>query len=286
MKRLNIAIVTCVCACVVAGGCGNKPETPEQTVMKAAKALQNNKPQVLFEMLPASYQQDIDSLISDAANRMDKEVWNSGKDLMNKIVKVAKTKKDILLQSRLLASNPNKDEVSKNWDQVVSMLDVVINSDFRDLAKLRHADVAKILTDSGTKILKKAKELQTPVSKEIAKLNTIKASLVSQDGDTAKVKIEAKGEEPVTFDFVRVEGKWIPKDLADDFAKKIKEARESLMKFDFMSKEGKALKAQLIKQFNMVSTGLAQVEKAKTKEEVDGALMAVMMSVMAAGMQR
>lgn len=282
-----VAVSVCVGVAVMMAGCGKKPaaaKTPDKAVMNAVKALQKDKPQELFTALPASYQKDINSVVADAAKKMDEEVWNAGQDLLKQVVKIAKTKKKLILQSSMLASNPNKDEVEKNWDQGIDMLSTLINSDFTNLKKLRKGDVAAILANSGSTIMKKAKKLKTEASEEIEKLNTVKATLVSQDGDKAKVKIEAKDEEPETVDFVRVEGKWIPADMAEGFTEGIKSARENIAKIDFTSEEGKKLKSQILTQISAIKTSLKQVESAKTKEDLDGAMMGIIMSFMASGM--
>jgi hypothetical protein len=289
MKKMRMvaAVSVCVGVAVMMAGCGKKPaaaKTPDKAVMNAVKALQKDKPQELFTALPASYQKDINSVVADAAKKMDEEVWNAGQDLLKQVVKIAKTKKKLILQSSMLASNPNKDEVEKNWDQGIDMLSTLINSDFTNLKKLRKGDVAAILANSGSTIMKKAKKLKTEASEEIEKLNTVKATLVSQDGDKAKVKIEAKDEEPETVDFVRVEGQWIPADMAEGFTEGIESARENIAKIDFTSEEGKKLKSQILTQISAIKTSLKQVESAKTKEDLDGAMMGIIMSFMASGM--
>jgi len=253
--------------------------------MNAVDALKNNKPQDIFTALPASYQKDINSVVAEAAAKIDTEIWNAGNDLLKQVLKIAKTKKDLVMQSRMIASNKNgKKAIEKNWDQGIDMLSTLVNSDFVDLKKLRKGDMSAILAKSGSEIMKKAKKMQTEANEEIDKLNTVKATLVSQDGDNAKVKIEAKDEDPETIDFVRVEGKWIPADMAKGFAEKIKDARESIAKIDFSSENGKKLKSTIMTQIASVKTMLEKAEKAKTKEEMDGVMMGIMMSIMAGGM--
>ena len=98
MKRILVGTMACVC--LLAIGCGNKPQTADQAVMSAVKALQDNKPQVLFESLPASYQAEISSVVADAAKNMDKEVWDAGAGVLKQIDNILKNKKDLLLQNK------------------------------------------------------------------------------------------------------------------------------------------------------------------------------------------
>jgi hypothetical protein len=289
MKHFRIAAVASLCACVLVVGCGKKKPAPAKTadkaVMTVTKALQDNQPQVVFQSMPASYQAEIKSVVTDAASRMDEEVWNESRDLLKSVVKIAKAKKELLLQTSMLAANPKKEELSKNWDQGMDMLSTILSSDFADLKKLRKGDIEALLAGSGSEIMKKASKLKSnaEMQENLEKLKSVKAALESQEGNVAKVKITADGEEPETVDFVKVEGKWLPKDMADNFAAKVKEARENLSEIDFSSEEGKALKAKILTQISAAKTMLSKAEAAKTKEEMDGVLMGMMMSVMMSG---
>jgi hypothetical protein len=284
MKLVKLVGMVSVSGLVLVAGCG-KPKaakTPDKVVTQIAKAVQNNQPEVIFQALPASYQKDINSVVSEAAKKMDAELWNAGHDLMKNVVKVAGKQKKLLLQSKMLANNPQKDEISKDWDNAIKSISTLLDSDFTNIKKLRNADMAKMLATSGAAIMKQATAVKSnsEVSEALAKLKSIKATIVSQDGDSAKVKIEAEGEEAEEIDFVKIEDKWIPKEIADSFAAKIKAARENIAKIDFNSPDGKKIKEMVIKQIKVADDMLKTAEKAKTKEELDGILMGMMMQIM------
>jgi hypothetical protein len=284
MKLVKLVGMVSVSGLVLVAGCG-KPKaakTPDKVVTQIAKAVQNNQPEVIFQALPASYQKDINSVVSEAAKKMDAELWNAGHDLMKNVVKVAGKQKKLLLQSKILANNSKKDEISKDWDNAIKSISTLLDSDFTNIKKLRNADMAKMLATSGAAIMKQATAVKSnsEVSEALAKLKSIKATIVSQDGDSAKVKIEAEGEEAKEFDFVKIEDKWIPKEIADSFAAKVKAARENIAKIDFNSPDGKKIKEMVIKQIKVADDMLKTAEKAKTKEELDGILMGMMMQIM------
>ena len=289
---INFATASVV-ACVFVLGCGGSnsqtAKTPDAVVMQVAKAVENNQPQAVFKALPASYQSDINSVIADATKKIDSEIWNEVQTLLKQVLKISKAKKSLILETRMLASNPKKKELSASWDQGIEMFETVINSDFADINKLRKGDVASLLAGSGAKIMKQVKAANVDNSdykemkESLDKLKSIKASVESQDGDTAKVKIEADGETSETVDFVRIEGKWIPKDMADSFAAKITEARAKIAKIDFTSEEGKAAKAKIMQQIGMAKTMIVQAEAAKTSAELEGVMMGVMMGAMSMG---
>ena len=284
MKLVKLVGIVSVSGLVLVAGCG-KPKaakTPDKVVTQIAKAVQNNQPEVIFQALPASSQKDINSVVSEAAKKMDAELWNAGHDLMKNVVKVAGKQKKLLLQSKMLANNPQKDEISKDWDNAIKSISTLLDSDFTNIKKLRNADMAKMLATSGAAIMKQATAVKSnsEVSETLAKLKSIKATMVSQDGDSAKVKIEAEGEEAEEIDFVKIEDKWIPKEIADSFAAKVKAARENIAKIDFNSPDGKKMKEMVMKQIKVADDMLKTAEKAKTKEELDGILMGMMMQIM------
>ncbi len=282
-----------VCVAVVAGCGGSKPtaaKTPDAVVLQVTKAINDNQPQVLFQALPDSYQKDINSVVSDAAKKMDSEIWEEGRGLIQSVLTIAKSKKYLILQTQMLSSKPEseKEALSQSWDEGIDVLTMLLDSDFANLEKLRKGNVAKLLAGSGSEIMKKAAKVYSSQPDQtdnlLEKISGIEATVVSQEGDSAIVKIETEGEDPEEVDFVRVEGKWIPKDLADGFATQIAETRENLAKLDFTTEEGKAVKAQVLGQIAMVKTMLTSVEAAKTSQELDGILMGLIMGLMGGGM--
>lgn len=299
MKYSRIFTAASIAICVVVTSCGESKstaakitvaKTPDAAILQMAKAITDNQPQVLFQALPDSYQKDINSVISDAAKKMDSEIWKEGRGLVQSVLTIAKDKKYLILQTQMLSSQPDseKEALSKSWDEGVDVLSMLLSSDFTNLEQLRKGDVSKLLAGSGAEIMKKAMAVYSnqPDQEDnfLDQLSGIKATIVSQEGDTAMVKIEVEGEEAEEVEFVRIEGKWIPKDLADGFATQIAEAREGLAQLDFTTEEGKAAKAQILGQIAMVKTMLVQVDAAKTAQELDGILMGLMMGLMGGGM--
>lgn len=271
---------------------GSKPsiDTPDGAVRNMQQAMVNNRPTQLFEAMPASYQSDIDAFISDAAQRMDAEIWNESTAVLKQIVRVLASKRDLLLASPMMASVPNKSDVEQNWDTAVSLLQIVLDSEFADIERLRQGNVAGLLSGDGAVIMTKVSsvvensESSADMGKELSRLKSATVSLVSQDGDTAVVKVEMPDEAPEDIDMVKVEGVWIPKDMADGFKEGIAEARENLANIDFSSEEGKEKKTMILMQLGAIKPMLSQLEAAKTQEDLQAVFSGVMMMLMG-GMQ-
>ena len=260
--------------------------TPDAAIMEIANAIVNSQPQNLFKALPASYQKEISSVLSEAAKKMDAELWAEGRGLLLDLVNIAKTKKELILKTQMLAQVEDKAALNKSWDDGVAALTMLLNCDITNLEKLREANIVSLLTN----VSETMKKLSTILSEQmdekddvLAKLKAMKVTVVSQEGNKATVKIETIGESPEIEELLLVEGKWIPKDFANGFAKGAKEAHENVAKIDFTSEQGKAMKAQIMQQLAMVKMMLKQAEAATTPQQFDGMLMGLMMSTMSMG---
>jgi hypothetical protein len=279
-------------AAIITGCSGSAPEqdTPDGAMRNMQQAVINSRPDQLFNALPASYQADINALVADAAKRMDPELWNEGMGIIKQVVGLLKSKRDLLLASPMMASVPNKADVAKNWDTGVSLLQAFVNSEFTSIERLRQGNVAGLLAKDGTSIMAKVTSLMensessAEAGKELAKLKAMKVSVVSTGADTAVVKAETPGETPETIDMVKVEGVWIPKDMAAGFKEGIAEARRNLAQMDFTSEEGKQKKTMAMMQMGMIKPMLAQLEAAKSQQDLQAVFGGVMMMMMG-GMQ-
>jgi hypothetical protein len=112
------------------------------------------------------------------------------------------------------------------------------------------------------------------------RVSTTKATLVKVEGDTATVNIEGKGQTQKEQQFKQVEGKWIPKNIADNWkmdmakAKAKKELQEAMGKTKLKNKE------MLLSQMKTLDGVLDQMMAAKNKDELTGALQGGMMAAL------
>lgn len=287
MKFASVLAVVAMTA-VISGCSGSKPkaDTPDGAMRNMQQAVVNSNPGQIFRAMPASYQADINALVADAAKRMDTELWNEAAGVLKQTVGLLQSKRDLLLASPMMASVPNKADVEKNYDAGVALLQTLVNSDFTSIERLRQGNVEGLLSGDGAAIMAKATSLMEnsesseEAGEELAKFKAMRVAVVSQDGDTAVIKLEAPEEEPETIDMVKVEGVWIPKEMADGFKEGIAEARENLKQLDFTTEEGKQQKTMLLMQIGAVKPMLDQLEAAKTQEDLQAVFSGIMMMMM------
>jgi len=263
--------------CAFGVGCGDSgpsvPDSPDGTVLAISKGLTEGKPEILWAMLPPSYQKDVNDLKKEFADKVDTELYDKGFTIARKALSVLKAKKDFILENKMLfmMTGMNKDKVSRNWDKVISLGETLINSDLNTVASLKALDVAGFLRGTGAKLMKQGEAISAMTEKDpyanefLAEMKNIKVAVVSSEGDKAILKITTPGEGAQEETFMKVEGRWVPRRMAAEWQDSIAEAREALASMD----KAKFVKnkAKIMGVMAMVETTLDELAKADTAEK-------------------
>ncbi|MBN2802559.1 MAG: hypothetical protein JXR91_05660 [Deltaproteobacteria bacterium] len=267
------------------------PEAPAELVKAIFKELDNQDPRIVWKALPASYQKDINGLVSNFAQKMDKDLWNKGFVIFSKITDVAKDKKDFIMGNEMVKQQikvQDKQNMVKGWDGAVVALKFLATCELSKLENLTSFDGAKFL-DSMMAGVAKIDKKDLDMIKELtmayaadektkdSKLSDIKVEEVKADGKSATLKITAPGEEPQNIDFVLLEGRWVPAEITREWAKMIEEAKGGIAQVsgDEMTKN----KPQILAMMAAVESGVDQLLNAKTQKEFDQIIMSLMQSM-------
>lgn len=262
---------------LLALGCGGTsvPDTPDGMLLACAKALDENKPGVIWEALPASYQKDVTSLVHDAAAKMDADVYDKTFVILNKVLNLLKDKRDIILElvnkdAAMSMMVKDKEKLDQNWDNVVDLLAIITSSEIQTLDGLRNLDVGRFVDKTGSRVMEKIDRLSelAPEDEFIDMKNalgTVRVEVLSLDGNTAKCKLFIEGKDPQAGEMVKVEGKWIPKEIADAWKDMITEAKKSVS--EMTGEEFKQQKPMIMGMMTGIETTLDQLAEAKTSEE-------------------
>jgi hypothetical protein len=266
-------------------GCTHET-TPDEAAKEMATGMLENKPQLYWETLPPSYQKDVDGLVKDFANEMDAEVWDSGFDVAKKVVLILQEKKEYILANPWIAqAGVDKKVLDENWAGIVKVLSTIVNSDLNSIDKLKHLDIQEFLSTTGVDVMQQASAVSETlpqvdfVNQRVIDLKQAKFTLVKIDGNTATVRMEIPGQtkRPDDMQMVKVEGKWILKDVADNWAESMKKAREALAKLDTEAR-GKN-KEKIMANIKMVDAQLNLLLDSKSSEDFNGKLTAMAMMV-------
>lgn len=306
-------------------------EGPESLITTPIQALEDNNPRLLWDMLPASYQKDLNGLVQSFAKEMDAELWDAAFDLAGSVGELLRTKKDLVAESMTaveglglsMPKGPNGEELPmedliKGMELVGTMLEKVAKSDLGSLAKLKTADLGTIAETLGSEIMTLIDESEDSRVDTwgVETLRGIEVEVVSEEGDNATIKVsdlpemkeylsnttfrgadssalnnllddlQDSGENPFSnlselengeLEVVKVEGKWIPKELADGWKEGMDAARLGLQGgLEIPPAE----KQQALAMINGIRNGLNAVKKAKTPEQFQLAIMQATMGAM------
>jgi hypothetical protein len=278
-------------------------EAPDAQIRAMMGRLQSGDFGALWDSLPPSYQADINEVVQTFGQNMDTEIWNAGKRVVGKAVSVLRDKKELILGypalEQLTAGQP---AVDANWDAVVGLLDAIFQSDLTDLNQLKTFDGAAFMEGAGKAIGERLVALaeafqedidpaSLPVPVEFPGLEVVprmdfanaKITTVRVDGDTAVLRIEQADGEVEEQQAVRVEGKWLPKDMVDDWDEGIQQAKEYLTTtMPQQLKEAKPMLLSPLSPVKIVEGVLDQLLAAKDQQEFNEVIDGIM--EMAGGM--
>jgi len=293
------------------------PGGADSVVLIPIKLLEEEDPKLLWEMLPPSYQTDVTNLIHDFVNNMDQQLWDKLFEVLSQAGLLLNDKQDLItamIEQNLGGTGASPEEMQQSLETMGKMLQTLVESDLGKHATAKGMDPGKFLDETGKELFKLIAETSKleegdPWNTEIkTKLKDIKVEIVSQEGDTATISVSGMPDLPDIdeltaqlpgFDdselpglsmlkngeqeVVKVEGKWIPKAMADGWMDTMSEASE-MINNDLKNMLGPEEKKQVMNIMNAVQMGLAGAAKAKTQEELQMAMMqAVMGALMSAG---
>ena len=284
MKHARVCLFAlAVVSCVGGVGCGQKGPQPDEELLKVARGIAEKRPQVVWEALPPTYQEDASAIIHDLGEKMDAEIWAKGFALAKKACETLKAKKDMLLANPMLAMHPKAEQVEQNWEPGLDCVLSLLSSEISDLEKIKTLDPGAFLAGTGAAFMQQLSAIsastpEDPLNKKLANLANAKVTVVSREDDQATVRFEVEGQ-PVQEDvMVLVEGKWIQKKIADKWQESMAKAKEALAKLspETVAKQ----KPQIMAGMTMAEQVINQLAAAKSAEELNAALAPLMGQIM------
>lgn len=253
------------------------PRSADEAVRAVLSGIRDNNPRAVWEFLPAGYQHDVNDLVHEFADRMDPALWDGLFTSLKKLVHLLKTQKRFLLDNPKLnaAESINVDDLRANWNGLVGLLETLADSEASDLERLKRLDVGDALDNTGGRLMDQLAALsrlqpENPFQRDvIQRLAEVQVTLASSDGETARVRLSApnSGEPPQEFDFVKIEGKWIPRTLAEQWTSNMDQAKARLAQ---LTPEAMArLKHQMLPMLKAVNTTVDALQAATTQAEFD-----------------
>jgi hypothetical protein len=268
-----------------AGGYGAAPSkppvdvAPDVYVQGVINSALTGDAGAVWNALPAKYQADVKSLKDEFAGKVDAEMWNKGFEVVGKLGRVLRDKKDFILAGALGGFLPaeSKEPIKANWDSVVGLLNTLATSEIKTVDGLKQADPGRFLSSTGTAVLSgglKAAAADKDAAEKLAKARTAKVILDKHEGDTATLKLEVDGKlEPEVKEFKKIDGKWLPADMIADWDKGVADMKNDMSSLAVPPEQKLAVMGMLASVDQLLDKLLAAKDQAAFDGEVGMAMM-------------
>jgi hypothetical protein len=235
-----------------------------------------------WNAVPASWQNELNDLLRLVGEKMPAATWDKSFGLIKRIGKVLDSKSELFagMLAAQLGPDQSKEEVVSSLKSFGKVLILLGESDLATVAKLKQVDLGAVADTTGSKLFKMilnnellnsqiAEESEGEIKSLKAGILATKAELISTEGETAKIKITSPEGKVEEEDVVKVDGKWVLKGMADDYAKSFATAKEDLAKaLDEMPKN----QMQVGMVMGMLDGVIGSFEKAQSPEDIQQAI--------------
>jgi hypothetical protein len=248
------------------------PDSPDGTVLAISRSLSENHPEILWAALPESYRQDINEITRSFAEKMDPALYNRSIAILRRAIQVLDDRKDIILASQTFQStgvDPVK--VSQGLSSAVVVSEILLGSQIATLDGLATVEWEQFLGSTGAQLLVAVAAIEVEDGgNPMDAFDSLKVETIESSGDSSTLRISSEGHEPEDVKMARVEGRWIPAEMADGWSKGVTEAREGLA--EITPETLAAQKTQAMMFFGMADGLIEQIALMQTPEEFDAAI--------------
>ncbi|MCM8540599.1 MAG: hypothetical protein NE328_10010 [Lentisphaeraceae bacterium] len=295
--KLFAKLSLCTVIISLFAGCGKsapkveKKLGPAETITHVSNSVANGDANAAWTSLPKSWRGEINGIAHMIGEKMPTAMWDDSFTLLGRLGKVFEDKNKIFTEMLAAQLPPDlkKEDVEASIASVGQLLSIIAKSDISKVETLKNVDLGKVAEISGNEVLKLVmnnKLINTAISKESegkAKslkeaMNSIKAELISENGNSAKVKVTDPDGKVEEVEMVKVEDKWIAKKMADEFNKNLSKMKEELKAGLEKIPEQQMAVGMVI---GMISGVVATLETAKTSEDIQKAFSGLPMNPMA-----
>jgi hypothetical protein len=260
------------------------PETPDGTVLAVAKHLADHDPGILWEALPASYRTDITDLTRAFAGAMDAELYDRSMALLRRTVEVLQEKQPIILASRTVTgTGVDVAALERGMTGALAAGHALLTSPVATLEGLGAIDWKPFLGTTGAQLMALADATPAAGAEEaaeqpLAMLRSLEVATVSATADAAVLRLSSGDREPKEIKLTRVEGRWVPTEMAEQWPQRVAEAKAKLA--ELTPERFAELKPQALMGLAMAEGFVGQVAAIQTPEQFDAAVGPMIEAVM------
>lgn len=261
------------------------PDAPDAAIQFVLGEVAKGNGAVLWQAMPASYQNDVNSIAQLAGTKIDAEIYDKIFTTVSRVATVLDKQKEFVFKTSLGSEPPSEEEVAQMraaWPSVMNLINALTSSSASTAAGLQSFEGKAFFKDTVSVVLSDMDAL--------AKLQPDSEGPLLSDFEDAEVKylegteseatleISVPGQETETKTFVKVGDRWVPQDMSQTWDAQTAESRKKLEAIDPTKLEKQ--KPQIMGVFAMMEGVLTQIEAAETQKQFDQALQGAMMPIM------
>ncbi len=234
-------------------------------------------------LLPASYEKALSGLLNEVAKKADPEMW----DALTKLL--AGAAKNLAPCSLYLTDIANESVPEALQDKDAAALNAVsLQYGLESFAKFLESDLAsqKSFQTKSIAELEEEAEKRFPPKNTAAfytpkMIDQMKKTLAVKNVETVSdglcnVTLDIPGFDPesqqqtfseTVVSFTKIDGRWVPEELAKHWKEFVDGATEAVGKLDFNTPEMQGFKGRFLMAAPMLTAGFDQLKSVKTKEE-------------------
>ena len=267
--------------------CGKKtedaiPAAPDAAIQTVITEFAQGNGGILWEAMPASYQSDVTTLVKLAGTKVDPEVYDKSFATIGRLAEVVDQQKAFILNTSFLEGRSAEEmaELEAALPSIVGVINTLTQSELASSTGLLNFDGQAFFDTTVSTLAGYIEELSVLAGEEyvLSDYANSVVSVVEADDLQATLLMAIPGEEPVEQEFTKVEGRWVPADMASEWAAELAEATAEL---EATSPEDMAAqKPQIMGVLTMIDGVLTQIAAAETQEQFDQSLQGAMMPLM------
>ncbi|MEO0510621.1 MAG: hypothetical protein AAF065_12260 [Verrucomicrobiota bacterium] len=295
----QLAVFPLMAAVFISTACGKKssdealpaaveevdiPETPAAAIQSIVREVASGNGSVLWQAMPASYQDDVNQVAQLAGEKIDSEIYDRVFSTVGRVSQVADKQKEFLFNAGL-GTKPPEEQIAKlreAWPSIMELFNSVTSSSISSTELLKNFDGKTFFDETVSPMLLNMDVLSKinpdPDQPPLSAFREAVVNYIEGTDTMAKLEMVMPNGDVQVEDFIKVENSWVPKEMADEWVGKIAEMRSQLENIDVA--QIAQMKPQLMGVFTMIDGVLTQIDEAETQEQFDQALQGAMMPLM------
>lgn len=256
-------------------------QTAQQQVERLLRATRDLDAVAFWDWLPTSYQQDVEGLCHDLADKLDGKTYDRAAQVLQRLASAALDKQEFVFGNATVARSMRQNGTDVRGAQqaygaLFGMVRQLAGGEMGSVEGLRTFDGRKFMSRSGKALLETAFALARAQGNDpVAGIDAVKVRTLGQRNGEVRVELKAPEQDAEVTTFVQVEGKWVPMEMARKWRDGVGELREQIAA---MPQRDARFAAQAGLVLGMVEGFVKQLEDVESQEDFDavvGQLMAM-----------